>query len=83
MIDDNHSVQAVDVELDARRMACPLPILRTQKALSQMSSGQVLRIVATDKEAPKDFEVFCRQTGNVLLSVSEQNGEFCFYLRRR
>ncbi len=72
-----------DVELDARNMACPMPILRTHKSLSQMSSGQVLRVVATDKAAPKDFEAFCRQTGNELLSMSEQNGEHCFYLRRR
>lgn len=72
-----------DVELDARRLACPLPILRTKKSLSQMSSGQVLRIVATDKESPKDFEVFCRQTGNELLSSSEQDGEYTFLIRRR
>lgn len=72
-----------DVELDARRLACPLPILRTKKSLSQMSSGQVLRIVATDKESPKDFEVFCRQTGNELLSSAEQDGEYVFLIRRR
>lgn len=83
MMDDKNSVQPFDVELDARQLACPLPILRCKKSLSQMSSGQVLRIVATDKEAPKDFEVFCRQTGNELLSASEKNGEHCFYLRRR
>ncbi len=72
-----------DVELDVRQLACPLPILRAKKSLSQMSSGQVLRIVATDSESPKDFEVFCRQTGNTLLSSAEQGGEFVFYLRRR
>ncbi|MBW8077351.1 MAG: preprotein translocase subunit TatC, partial [Gallionella sp.] len=52
-----------DIELDVRQLACPLPILRAKKSLSQMSSGQVLKVIATDKEAPKDFEVFCRQTG--------------------
>lgn len=72
-----------DVELDARQLACPLPILRTKKSLSAMGSGQVLRILATDKEAPKDFEVFCRQTGNELLSSAETNGEYTFYIRRR
>jgi tRNA 2-thiouridine synthesizing protein A len=72
-----------DVELDARRLVCPLPILRTKKSLSAMSSGQVLRILATDKETPKDFEVFCRQTGNELLSSEEQDGEYCFLIRRR
>lgn len=77
------SGQPFDVELDARLLSCPLPILRTKKSLSQMDSGQVLRILATDKDAPKDFEVFCRQTGNELLSSTERDGEFVFYLRRR
>jgi tRNA 2-thiouridine synthesizing protein A len=72
-----------DIELDVRQLACPLPILRAKKSLSQMSSGQVLRIVATDKESPKDFEVFCRQTGNELVSSSAQGGEFVFLIRRR
>ena len=72
-----------DIELDARQLACPLPILRAKKALSQMQSGQVVRIVATDGGAPRDFEEFCRQTGNVLLSSVEQGGEYVFLVRRR
>lgn len=72
-----------DVELDVRQLACPLPILRCKKSLSAMDSGQLLRVLATDKEAPKDFEVFCRQTGNELLSSDEKNGEFSFLIRRR
>ena len=72
-----------DVDLDARKLACPLPILRAKKALSQMQSGQVIRIVATDRGAPKDFEEFCRQTGNVMLSSVEQDGEYVFLVRRR
>ena len=72
-----------DVELDARQLACPLPKLRAKKSLSQMASGQVLKIVATDKGSPKDFETFCLQTGNELLSSTAQDGEFIFYLRRR
>lgn len=72
-----------DIELDARKLSCPLPILRTKKSLSQMTSGQVLRIVATDPESAKDFAVFCRQTGNELLSSTEQDGEFVFLIRRR
>ncbi|MFA6969823.1 MAG: sulfurtransferase TusA family protein [Gallionella sp.] len=84
MADKKHgSGHPFDAELDARQLSCPLPILRCKKSLSQMSSGQVLRIVATDKEAPKDFEVFCRQTGNELISSGEQDGEYVFYLRRR
>lgn len=72
-----------DVELDARQLACPLPILRAKKSLSQMNSGQVLRIAATDKGAPDDFAEFCTKTGNELLSSTAQDGEFVFYLRRR
>lgn len=72
-----------DIELDARQLACPLPILRAKKSLSQMSSGQVIKIVATDKGAPLDFMVFCENTGNELLSFVEQGGEFIFMIRRR
>lgn len=75
--------QPFDVELDVRQLACPLPILRTKKSLSQMSSGAVLHIIATDPGSIKDFEMFCRQTGNELLSSEEKNGEYIFYLRRR
>lgn len=72
-----------DIDLDARKLACPLPILRAKKALSQMASGQIIRIAATDRGAPKDFEEFCRQTGNELLSSVEQGGEYIFLIRRR
>lgn len=74
---------ASDVELDVRQLACPLPILRASKSLSAMSAGQVLRIVATDKGAPKDFVDFCSKTGNELLSSTEESGEFVFLIRRR
>jgi tRNA 2-thiouridine synthesizing protein A len=76
-------VMNFDVELDARHLACPLPILRAKNSLSQMTSGQIIRITATDRGAPKDFEEFCRQTGNTLLSSEKLDGEFVFYLRRR
>lgn len=72
-----------DVELDVRKLACPLPILRAKKSLSAMSAGQVLRIVATDRGAPKDFMDFCGKTGNELLSSTEQGDEFVILIRRR
>ena len=72
-----------DRDLDARGLNCPLPILRTKKALNDMQSGQVLRIVATDPGAVKDFEVFCKQTGNELLSQAAVEREFTFYMKRR
>ncbi len=74
---------AFDVELDVRQLACPLPILRAKKALAGMSGGQVLKVVATDRGAPKDFADFCSKTGNELLSSIEDSGEFIFLIRRR
>ncbi len=77
-------MNGIDIELDVRQLACPLPILRAKRSLSTMSSGQVLKVLATDKDAPQDFEVFCRQTGNALLSSdTNQEGVFVFTIRRR
>lgn len=72
-----------DKELDARGLNCPLPILRAKKALADMTSGQVLRILATDPGSVKDFQAFSRQTGNELLSENAQGDEFEFYLKRK
>ena len=72
-----------DKELDARGLNCPLPILRAKKALNEMQSGQVLKIVATDPGSVKDFETFSRQTGHQLLSHSEANGEFTFLMKKK
>ena len=67
-----------DRELDVKGLNCPLPILRTKKALSEMSSGQVLRVLATDPGAVKDFQAFAKQTGNQLLADSEADQTFEF-----
>lgn len=72
-----------DRELDARGLNCPLPILRTKKALAELSPGQVLKVIATDPGAVKDFQAFARQTGNDLLSSAEGGGEFTFFLKRK
>lgn len=72
-----------DVELDVRRLACPLPILRAKKALSSMAANQVLKVIATDGGAPKDFADFCSKTGNTLLSSTEHGGEYHFLIRRK
>ena len=70
-------------EIDTRGLNCPLPILRAKKALSDMISGQVLKVVATDPGSLRDFQAFARQTGNELLEQGPVNGEFVHYLRRR
>ena len=72
-----------DKELDARGLNCPLPILRCKKALTDMSPGQVLKILATDPGSVKDFQAFSKQTGNELLSSEEQSGEFRFYMKKK
>jgi len=72
-----------DKELDARGLNCPLPILRAKKALTDMQSGQVLRIVATDPGSVKDFQAFAKQTGNELLSQAEAEKEFTFFIKRK
>ncbi len=71
-------------EVDARGLNCPLPILRAKKALAELQSGQVLRVVATDPGSMRDFQAFARQSGNILISQSE-NGqrEFEHLLRRK
>lgn len=72
-----------DKDLDARGLNCPLPILRARKALNEMTSGQVLRIIATDPGSVKDFEAFAKQTGNPLLSQSTTNTEFTFFMQKK
>lgn len=72
-----------DKELDVRGLNCPLPILRSKKYLADMASGQILRILATDPGSAIDFQVFSNQTGNVLLSLSETDKEFTFYIKKR
>ena len=72
-----------DKELDARGLNCPLPILRAKKALNDMQTGQVLKLVATDPGAVKDFQAFCKQTGNELLSQAEANKEFTLFMKRK
>lgn len=72
-----------DRELDARGLNCPLPILRTKKALNDMRSGQVIRVLATDPGSVRDFHAFARQTGHTLLASKAENGEFMFLVEKK
>lgn len=72
-----------DREVDARGLNCPLPILRAKKALTDLQSGQVLKVVATDPGSQRDFQAFARQTGNELLGSEAKDKEWVFYLKRR
>jgi tRNA 2-thiouridine synthesizing protein A len=70
-------------ELDATGLNCPLPILRAKKALSDMASGEVLKIIATDPGSVKDFDAFAKQTQNTLLESSEGDGKYIFFIKKK
>jgi len=80
---DSADAPDFDLEVDASGLACPLPILKAKKALAQLQSGQVLKVVTTDRNALRDFQAFCRQTGNALLAQQESGGRAEHFLRRR
>lgn len=73
----------VALVVDAQGLVCPLPILKAKKALSTLQAGEVLEVITTDRNAIKDFQAFCRQTGNSLLSQQQAEGIARHFLRRR
>ena len=70
-------------ELDTRGLNCPLPILKAKKALTDMQSGQLLKVVSTDPGSVRDFQAFCKQTGNELVEQQTAGADFIHVLRRR
>ena len=81
---DQHTPHpAHDHQVDATGLACPLPILRAKKALAVMTSGQILQVITTDRGAVRDFQAFCRKTGNELLGQFEESERVVHYLKRR
>ncbi len=68
--------------LDARGLNCPLPILRTKKAMAALQSGDILQVTATDPGSLKDLDSFCSQTGHEMLSSEQADGEFHFRIRK-
>jgi TusA-related sulfurtransferase len=73
----------IDKDIDTRGLNCPLPILKAKKALADMASGQLLRVVATDPGSLRDFQAFAKQTGNELVAQETAGAEFIHVLRRR
>ncbi|MFT0169208.1 sulfurtransferase TusA family protein [Paraburkholderia mimosarum] len=73
----------VHKEVDARGLNCPLPILRAKKALADMESGQILKVLATDPGSQRDFAAFAKQTGNEIVESSKHEETFVFLMRRR
>ena len=76
-------MMTVDKELDTRGLNCPLPILKAKKALAEMTSGQLLRVVSTDAGSTRDFQAFARQTGNELVEQQIAGSDFIHVLKRR
>lgn len=72
-----------DKELDAKGLACPLPVLKTKRALNELNPGQILKIVATDGGTPGEMQDFAALTGNELLLSSQQDGEYIIFLRKK
>ena len=73
----------IDKEVDTRGLNCPLPILKAKKALAEMASGQLLKVVATDAGSVRDFQAFAKQTGNELVEQQTEGEEYIHVLRRR
>ena len=73
----------IDKEIDTRGLNCPLPILKAKKALAELQSGQVLKVVSTDAGSMRDFQAFAKQTGNELLDQQTQDTDYIHILRRR
>ncbi len=72
----------MSVVLDVKGLNCPLPILRAKKAIKDVPAGETLQVIATDPGSVKDFEAFCRQTGNELVSQSESGGVYTFNIKK-
>lgn len=73
----------IDKEIDTRGLNCPLPILKAKKALNDMLTGQLLKVVSTDAGSVRDFQAFARQTGNELVEQQTIDTDFVHVLRRR
>ncbi len=69
--------------VDAKGMACPLPILKAKRALTEVSSGELIRVVCTDPSSVRDFQAFAKQTGNELIEQTNTTSEYIHILRRR
>ena len=73
---------AFNQELDCRGLNCPLPILKTKKAIDGMSSGDILKMVSTDPGSKNDISAWANLTGNALLSSGEHGSDFVYYIQK-
>ncbi len=73
---------SIDLELDLSGLQCPMPLLKTKQALNQMTSGQIIKVLATDPGSERDFKVFAEQSGNTLLEMQQLDGKFHYTLQK-
>ncbi|WP_417831051.1 sulfurtransferase TusA family protein [Terasakiella sp.] len=72
----------IDKYLDATGMRCPIPVLRASKEIKAMESGEILKITASDSQAPRDFRDFCDASGHELLLNEERDGKYVIILKK-
>ena len=72
-----------DQTLDCSGLLCPMPVVKASKAMKELQSGQVLKMIATDPGSPPDMEAWSRQTGNEMLRSLEEGGKFVFFLKKK
>ena len=71
----------VDLELDCRGLACPLPVLKTKKAITTLSPGQVLRVATTDAGSQSDMPAWSQRTGNTIVKTEVVDKDFIYYIK--
>jgi tRNA 2-thiouridine synthesizing protein A len=76
------SITTADQTLDCSGLSCPLPILKTKKAVDALGAGQVLKMISTDAGSVSDVQAWARKTGNVLLESLREGGKYIFYIRK-
>jgi tRNA 2-thiouridine synthesizing protein A len=72
-----------DDTLDARGMACPQPILKLAESIKELKGGQLLKVLADDPGALEDIPVWCRRTGNQMISITEEGGTITVFIRKK
>lgn len=82
MINDD-SLPAANLVVDARSLACPLPLLKAKQGINQLAVGEVLQLLATDAGSQRDIPAYCRISGHLLLAERLVDNAFCYWLQKR
>jgi len=69
-------------ELDCRGLNCPLPVLKTKKAMDEMAAGDVLKMISTDPGSQNDVTAWAKRTGNEIMSANNEGSDFIYYIKK-